>query len=231
MAFVFDKTKYPHIPEELGKSLNGYPEKNAKKILELLWENNWDFCEKQAIKPEQIDGIEIDLEEILNQDSIEKIKKDLETILWIKIYLWEKKQNSESNNIGYISLYKNNQEVWEIWTDLYCLWHDVYIDSHLWVQIYGDNEWKWYGKLLYKLYKRWSELDKNIFFPEEEYATKNSRILLLKKMWYELDSVYDGYDFKKLNEEEKKIILGNAKKDYYFVQDKIYKFIYIWDAS
>ena len=212
--------KYPNIPQEELEALNWYPLETAEEIIKLLSEEDRSISKVQETWD--------DLDSILELEDIYEIVRLLELKYNVKIYLWEKKNNSESLNIWYISLFKGNMEIWEIWTDLYDLWNWDLVDSHLWIELYWDNQWKWYGKMLYKLYKRWSELDSSIYWPEEEFASKNSRIVLLTKMWYELDSVYEMWDFRKLSDKEKRKILEDANRNYYDRQEKSYKFIYIW---
>jgi len=212
--------KYPNIPQEELEALDWYPLEIAEEIIDLLLEEDRSIIKIQ----EDLDS----LDEIFELEDIFEIVRLLELKYNVKIHLWEKKNNSGSLNNGYISLFKGNIEIWEIWTDLYDLWNWDLVDSHLWIELYRDNQWKWYGKMLYKLYKRWSELDSNIYWPEEEFATQNSRIVLLTKMWYELDSVYEMWDIRELSDEEKRQILEDATENYYDRQEKSYKFIYKW---
>ena len=220
--FIFTEKiirKYPNIPQEELEALNWYPLETAEKMIKLLLEEDRSDSKVQESWN--------DLDFILELEDIYEIVRLLELKYNVKIYLWEKKNNSESENNGYISLFKDNMEIWEIWNDLYDLWFGDIVDSHLWIEIYWkDNQWKWYGKILYKLYKRWSELDSSIYWPKEEFASKNSRIVLLTKMWYELDSVYEMWDFRKLSDKEKRQILEDANRNYYDRQMYDYKFIY-----
>ena len=228
MSDIFEYTddlqeKYSNVPKEELEALNWLSFEQATELLALLSadpEDRWEYYKSKKLEENN------DLDDILDLSDIKKIKELLEKKYWIKIYFWEKKEDSESAYNGYISIFKWNDLVWEIWTDLFNLWNEDYVDSHLWVEVYGEYQWKWFWKLLYKLYKRWSELDENIFFPPEEYATKNSRIKMLLDIWYKLDGVYEKWDFGELTEEEKQKILENIEKNYYDKQNYIYKFIY-----
>lgn len=166
------------------------------------------------------------LEKILRIDEIEVLKNSLEKEFDLKIYFSEKKENIETENNWCITIYsKEFILIWEIWTDLYSLDFNNIIDSHLWIKISDDFLWKWFWIILYKLYEKWSKINKNIFYPFEDFAIKNSRITLLLKMWYKLDSRYENWEFKKLSNIEKDVFLAWVRKNYYWEQINIYKLI------
>ena len=102
------------------------------------------------------------------------------------------------------------------------------MDSHLWVEVNPKFQWQSFWTILYKLYKKLTEEQADYFFPSEEFATTNSRILLLQKIWYTLESKYIWWEFIDISEEEKEQIIKEAKENYYDRQKIIYRFIYNW---
>ena len=140
-------------------------------------------------------------------DLIREIEKEKN----IEINFWEK-------NGGFVEIYKNKDLVWRIWKTWYKITDDIIDENHLWIEVYWEYEWKWYSKLLYKIYYKYSLENDNIFFPEYEFAKKNSRINLLLKLWYKVIWYYTNWFF--YPDEDIDININ----DYYWEQDIIYKF-------
>ena len=215
------KDKYKNIPKEYLESLEWLEIEKANELLKILSENNFEVQNKK----EEINN----LDELFDSYSLDELAKLLKKEKWINIYIWEKKEESESWNKWYIAIFsKDNKLIWEIWTDLYNLWNEEYIDSHLWIEVNPEFQWQNYWNILYKLYFKAIEENSNFFFPIEEFANTNSRILLLLKMWYNLESKYDLWEFIILSENEKYKIIKDAKNNYYDKQIYDYKFIYNW---
>lgn len=172
---------------------------------------------------------------ITEKTEIITTKKNLNNLLWEQSFskIMEDIKNNKNIDIKYgekewwfIEFYTKDKDlIWKIRHDWFKL--DKYnIDyNHLWIEIYEEYKWKWYSKLLYKLYYAYHLENKNIIFPEYELAKKNSRINLLISIWYKLKEIYINWVFSELDEKEKDIILNNVKKDYYWEQKHTYKLI------
>lgn len=121
------------------------------------------------------ENINNNITEILNNLSeafytkVEKIK----AILWIDTVIKDNK----------LSLYKNNDFIWEIFISKYIDW-DFKRDIHLYNVIEDKYKWKWYWKIMFELYTSLSEENNNFILPEEEYTNVVSMINLYKKFWY-----------------------------------------------
>ena len=215
------KDKFKNIPEDFLKSLEWLKTKKADELLQILSEDNFEsYDEKDEIN---------DLDKLFYSYSLDEIAKILKNEKWINIYIWEKKEESESWNKWYIAIFsKTHKLIWEIWTDLYNLWNEEYIDSHLWIEVNPEFQWQNFWNILYKLYFKVAEENWEFFLPIEEFANTNSRILLLIKMWYSLKSKYNLWEFIELSKENKYKIIKDAQKNYYDKQVYDYKFIYTW---
>ena len=165
------------------------------------------------------------LDSLNTSNSFLDLKNEVEKKLWIKIYYWDYNQ-TDSENKWIIEIYKNNEFVWKIWWDLYSLSYYDFIDSHLWIKVEEKFQNKWFWKLLFYLYSKWTEKNKNIFIPKEEFAQTKSRVLFLLGIWYNLVWKYDYefWDFKKLWENEITKVIQDAKKNTNWVFSNIYKF-------
>jgi hypothetical protein len=91
--------------------------------------------------------------------------------------------------------------------------------------MYWISQWKWYSKLLYDLYYKYSLENRNIIYPDYDLAQSNSRINLLLSIWYKIKEIYIEWFFLDVSSDDKNKLLKDIKNNYYWKQWYTYKLV------
>lgn len=193
---------------------------------EILWiedidKNEWFYCEN------------VDVNNTINETGTDIINivenfwnlSFLDTIEYLEEQLNIKVEYSEKWRWQIKLLTNSNDLIWSIWADNYILESNVIDENHLWIEVYWEYQWKKFSNILYNLYKKYSLENSNIFYPEIDFASKNSRISLLLKQWYILKEKYVNWFFIPVNQNDIDIINYDIKNNFYWKQEHSYKFI------
>lgn len=151
-----------------------------EKLLEDEW--LWDIDKKEWFREQKI-STQKSVNNILDIWDIEREKN-------IKIHVLKEDSTIEiygldGRLIGYI----------KPWLYTY---HSISKSDHLEKIVFEEYRWKWFGQLLFDLYKRY-----NFHVPSSEYTHKISVIEFLLKNWYDISSIIaDNWEEIELSEND-----------------------------
>ena len=209
---------YPNHKEEI-LALKNNP--NAEEILKIL-EEDWGNEESTAVYVEETKR-ENDMLEILENEEYypkydEKVFNLLDKWNWEEItkYLESKEVTLTINDQRLELDYK-----WKIvgWAEIqdFQLPDGVIETDHLWFEIFPQHQWKWFWKLLFKLYEKWVKEWLFRLFPDIDYTQKWDKAYFFLQNGFEPIEKYDpiSKDWKSLSELEKNYLIEKIKENRY----------------